>query len=73
MEAKHDAIKLYKLENLDNLTTTMLEQIMVDATSKAREALQHKLVKLLPITNPKLGQEFLQQIKSTTQKILIQK
>jgi hypothetical protein len=36
---------------------------MVDATSKAREALQHKLVKLLPITNPKLGHEFLQQIK----------
>jgi len=36
---------------------------MVDATLKAREALQHKLVKLLPITNPKLGHEFLQQFK----------
>jgi hypothetical protein len=64
MEAKHDAIELYKLENLDKLTTTMLEQIMVDATSKAREALQHKLVKLLFITDPKLGHEFLLQIKN---------
>jgi hypothetical protein len=39
MEAEHDAIKLYKLENINNLTTIMLEQIMVDATSKAKEAL----------------------------------
>jgi len=39
MEAKHDAIELYKLENINNLTTTMLKQIMVDATSKAKEAL----------------------------------
>jgi hypothetical protein len=39
MEAKHDAIELYKLENLNNFTTTMLEQIMTNATSKAKEAL----------------------------------
>jgi hypothetical protein len=36
MEAKHDAIELYKLD-INNLTTTMLEQIMVDATSKAKK------------------------------------
>jgi hypothetical protein len=39
MEAKHDVIELYKLENINNLTTTMLEQIMANATSKAKEAL----------------------------------
>jgi len=39
MEAKHDAIELYKLENINNLKTTMLKQIMADATSKAKEVL----------------------------------
>jgi predicted nucleic acid-binding OB-fold protein len=71
MEAKHDAIKLHKLENLNNLTTTMLEQIMVDATSKARETLQHKLVKLLSIIDPNWDMNFFNKSESTTQKILI--
>jgi hypothetical protein len=36
---------------------------MANTISKAREVLQHRIVKLLPIPNPKLGPKFLQQIK----------
>jgi hypothetical protein len=63
MEAKHDATLLYKLENLDNLSAIGLEQSMVNVATKAREVLQHGLVKLLPIFDLELGPKFLQQIK----------
>jgi hypothetical protein len=54
---------MYKFENPNNLSATKLEQAMANTISKAREALQHRRVKLLPIVDPKLGPEFLQQIK----------
>jgi hypothetical protein len=36
---------------------------MANVVTKVRKALQHKLVKFLPIVDPELGPEFLQQIK----------
>jgi hypothetical protein len=62
MEAKQDVIKLYKLENSNNFNAIGLEA-MANVATKTKEALQHKLVKLLPIVDPKLGPKFLQQIK----------
>jgi hypothetical protein len=54
---------MYKFENPNNLNTTRLEQAMANTISKARETLQCRLVKLVHIADPKLGLEFLQQIK----------
>jgi hypothetical protein len=54
---------LYKLENLDNLSAIGLEQAMANVTSKAKEDLQHRLLKLLPIVDLELGPKFFQQIK----------
>jgi hypothetical protein len=54
---------MYKFENPNNLSATRLEQAMANSISKAKKALQHRLVKLLPIADPKLGPEFFQQIK----------
>jgi hypothetical protein len=58
MEAKHDVAKLYKLENLDNLNAIGLEQVIADVATKVTKVLQHGLVKLLPINDPKLGLKF---------------
>jgi hypothetical protein len=51
---------MYKFDIPNNLNAIGLEQAMANTISKAREALQHRLVKLLPNANPKLGPKFLQ-------------
>lgn len=72
-EAKHDTTKFYKVANARNLSAARLEQAMADAASKSRERLQHRLVKLLPDADPKLGPVFKMRLKFITQRMLIQR